>query len=326
MTKVKDKEVDYWFGYIQRQNTDQMINIFSEYLQHISNQRLLIRQFDAMQPTEVRAAVHRSVTASIYGSESAKKARMRKYKIEPIIPDWQSTSVIETYGQKTPAVGIKSLHDLQAGLTLEQPSIPITFKCAPNPFAEGTECLVYHGYDSTSKKVVVLKKFKREGAEFDSLDCYMREVEVHTICTSYATQFNCDKSKPSVSARLEVTPVDVVSCAGQDHYLLETFLGGKVEKYSNNTGLVCSKSPHSELLQTFSHFSWVASAKSLVICDLQGVESGPSRVTLTDPAIHSLNAGCYGHTDLGQEGIQSFFKTHMCGEFCRAMGIDTAIP
>ena len=70
----------------------------------------VIRQFDAMQPTEVRAAVHRSVTASIYGSESAKKARMRKYKIEPIIepiiPDWQSTSVIETYGQKTPAVGI----------------------------------------------------------------------------------------------------------------------------------------------------------------------------------------------------------------------------
>ena len=67
MAKVRDQEVDYWFGYINRGYTDKMISVFNDCLQRISNQRFLIRQFDAMQPTEVRASVHRSVSASIYG-------------------------------------------------------------------------------------------------------------------------------------------------------------------------------------------------------------------------------------------------------------------
>ena len=325
MANVKDREVDYWFGYINRGNTDKMISIFNDCLQRVSNQRLLIRQFDAMQPTEVRASVHRSVSASIYGSQAAKNARLRKYKIDSTIPEWHSTSLIENYGQKTPAVGIKSLYDLQAGLLPEQPTIPVTFKCAPNPFAEGSECLVYHGYDLTNKRAMVLKKYKRDGAEFNSLDCYMREIEVRTIYTTYASHFNNLKTKPPGSARLEVIPVDVVSCPGQDYYIMETFLGGEVEKYSNNAGVVCSKSPHSELLQAFSHFTWVVSGKSLVICDLQGVE-GPGHVTLTDPAIHSVTASTYGHTDLGQEGIHTFFKTHLCGDVCRVMGFSIQIP
>lgn len=323
MGKVRDHEVQYWFGYINRGYTDQMISIFNECLQRISNQRLLIRQFDAMQPTEVRASIHRSVTASIYGSEAAKKARMRAYKLDPLIPDWNSTSLFETYAKKTPAIGLKSLPDLQNGLDIEPPSIPITFKCAPNPFAEGEECLVYHAYDVTTKKAIVLKKYKREGLEYNSIESYMREVEVRTICSTYALEFNADKRKPVGSVRIEVTPVDAVQCNGGDLYLLETFLGGKMEKYSNNAGLVCSKSPLSEIMQAFSHYSWVASGKSLIICDLQGVESG-SRVTLTDPAIHSKSV-IYGHTDLGNTGIERFFRTHTCGGICMGMGLSSEL-
>ena len=325
MAKVREFEVDYWFGYINRQYTDKMIGIFNECLQRISNQRLLIRQFDAMQPSEVRAAVHRSVSASISGSAAARVARVRQYKMEPIIPDWKSTALIETYGRKTPAVGMKSLQDLQKGVNIEQPSIPITFKCAPNPFADGTECLVYHAYDFTSEKAVVLKRYKQEGAEFNSLECYMREVELRTICTSYAIEFNSQKTKPPGSARVDVTPVDVVTCGGSDHYLLETFLGGKMEKYSNNRGVVSSELPYSELLQAFSHYSWVASGRSLVICDLQGVVSGSNRIVLTDPAIHSTSAGSYGHMDLGNQGIQSFFNTHRCSGTCAEMGLSSQL-
>ena len=175
-----------------------------------------------MQPAEVCVSIHHSVSASIYGSESAKKAKMRKYKINTVIPDWHSMSPFESYGQKIPAVGVKSLQNLQAGQSLEQPSIPITFKCVPYLFAEGTESLVYHGFDFTSRRAVVLKKFKCEGKEFNSLDCYMREVEVRTVCSN---QLNDEKCKPPGSVAVEVTPVDVVSCAGQDHYLLEAFLG-----------------------------------------------------------------------------------------------------
>ena len=82
MAKIKDHEVQYWFGYINHEYTDKMIQVFNECLQKISNHRLLIRQFDAMQPSEIGASIHRSVSASIYGSESAKKAKMRSYKLE----------------------------------------------------------------------------------------------------------------------------------------------------------------------------------------------------------------------------------------------------
>ena len=37
---------------------------------------------------------------------------------------------------------------------------------------------------------------------------------------------------------------------------------------------------------------------------------------LTDPAILSRRE-CYGPTDLGSEGILSFFKWHECGRFCK---------
>ena len=318
MTKVKNLDIDYWFGYIDREKTDKMISIFSKYLQEISNQHHMIRQFDAMNPSDVEAAVCRSVSASIIGTAFAMRAPLRTYKLDPIIPNWRLIS--QTEGEKSPAIGIKSLPDLQAGLTLTPPSIPITFKCAPNPFAEGSECIVYHGYDLTSKRAIALKRYKRVGAQFNSPACYMYKIKVRAICTTYATLFN-DKTKPPGSARLEVTPVDVVSCPGQDHYLLETFLDGKVEKYSNNAGVVCSESPHSELLQSFSHFTWVVSRKSLVICDLQGIESGSYCVTLIDPAINSLSAGFYGQTDLGRKGIERFFETHQCGKVCRAMGL-----
>ena len=298
-----------------------MISIFNECLQRISNQRLLIRQFDAMQPSELRGSVQRSVSTSIYGSEAAKKACMRSYKVDPAMPNWSSLDIIEIYGKKTTTPGITSLQDLQRELHFEPPSIPIVFKCAPNPFAEGEECLVYHAYNLTSKRAVVLKKYKREGAECNSLECYMREIEIRTICSTYAREFNGEK--PPGSARIDFTPIDVIQCPGEQRYLLESYLGGKLEKYSNNAGLVSSESPQSETMQAFSHYSWVTSGKSLLICDLQGVESG-SRVTLTDPAIHSTSVS-YGYTDLGNKGIQRFFHTDVCGGLCRGMGLSAQL-
>ena len=61
MAEVVRLDIQYWFGYINKSLTDQMIRIFNESLQRQSDQRLLIRQFDAIKPTEVSEAVHRSV-------------------------------------------------------------------------------------------------------------------------------------------------------------------------------------------------------------------------------------------------------------------------
>ncbi len=59
MAEVVKLDLQYWFGYINKQLTDQMIKVFNDSLREQSDKRLLIRQFDAVQPDEVSQAVHR---------------------------------------------------------------------------------------------------------------------------------------------------------------------------------------------------------------------------------------------------------------------------
>lgn len=61
MELINRLEIQYWFGYIKRIYTDQMIGIFNDSLRVLSGQRLVIRQFDAMQPQQVGQAVEKYV-------------------------------------------------------------------------------------------------------------------------------------------------------------------------------------------------------------------------------------------------------------------------
>lgn len=52
-----------------------------------------------------------------------------------------------------------------------------------------------------------------------------------------------------------------------------------------------------------------------MLCDLQG-GIYERELVLSDPVILS-NTGDYGATDLGRDGISSFFSQHNCNQFCR---------
>lgn len=78
-----------------------------------------------------------------------------------------------------------------------------------------------------------------------------------------------------------------------------------------------------EVLQAFSHFSYVHSGGKILICDLQGIFDGNSKkFLLTDPSIHYHNcekedkSHVYGSTDRGKKGINDFFSSHRCNELC----------
>lgn len=320
MKEVVRLNVDYWFGYIQKALTEKMIGIFNDSLQSLSNQHLMIRQFDAIHPSEVGEAVHKSVIASIFASQSAKNDNF-KYTLDTTIPKWHSTWVIEQNGKKTPPNQSKSLHDLQEGLILQGPSIQLRFKCAPHPFAVGEGCLIYHAFDFTTDRSVVMKQFKAEGKEHNSFQHYMKKLEIRIIASAYAKEFNMENIRGTTP--IEFVPLDVIECAGGKCYLLEPFIAGEIEKFSNNIGVVSNKSPHSEIMQAFSHFSWVKSCESLIVCKLQGLKQG-GQLLLTNPAIVSRGKqGRFGCTDLGYAGIQRFFETHVCGSTCRQMGLET---
>jgi hypothetical protein len=57
-----------------------------------------------------------------------------------------------------------------------------------------------------------------------------------------------------------------------------------------------------------------------VLCDLQGgsrTNKQLAGIVITDPVILSKNRE-YGLTDLGPEGISTFFARHKCNKYCRA--------
>eukprot|EP00536_Pseudo-nitzschia_multiseries_P006283 jgi/Psemu1/192727/e_gw1.131.23.1 len=93
-----------------------------------------------------------------------------------------------------------------------------------------------------------------------------------------------------------------------------------------NHGITAIKFGVSEVAQAFSHFSYIASGKKRLICDLQGVFDEPSNtLKLTDPVIHYFNyrrqerERVHGRTDKGRQGMAMFFETHKdcCGHLCR---------
>jgi hypothetical protein len=60
------------------------------------------------------------------------------------------------------------------------------------------------------------------------------------------------------------------------------------------------------------------------LCDLQG-GIYQQEIVLSDPVILSRNRE-YGVTDLGADGISSFFSQHSCNNFCRPHWTKPANP
>ncbi|KAL7546824.1 hypothetical protein ACHAWF_010155, partial [Thalassiosira exigua] len=79
----------------------------------------------------------------------------------------------------------------------------------------------------------------------------------------------------------------------------------------------------SEVAQAFSHFSYWATGRKRLICDLQGVHDEKSNIIkLSDPVIHFYDhrresrRNVHGATDKGSKGIKMFFVTHECNKLC----------
>ena len=56
------------------------------------------------------------------------------------------------------------------------------------------------------------------------------------------------------------------------------------------------------------------------VVDLQGIKSGDV-FRLTDPVIHCKDVTRFGKTNLAENGMKRFFKTHSCNEICAAMDL-----
>lgn len=88
------------------------------------------------------------------------------------------------------------------------------------------------------------------------------------------------------------------------------------QKFNSNSGWADDSIPWARVMQALSHFSYHTSGGATLLCDLQGGVYNDG-VVLTDPVILSRTRQ-YGPTDLGPQGISSFFSNHVCNEYCRS--------
>ena len=188
-----------------------------------------------------------------------------------------------------------------------------------NPFAQGAFRWVAKGsYASGARQgeACVVKWFKT-GAVFEA-DYFTLDIKAVDKALEIVNMFN-QLNIVSKDIKINVPAVwrfDSRSgeWAGQ-RILCEPFIQN-YEKFNSNSGWSDDSQAWGEVMQALSHFSYHLTGGQFVLCDLQG---GIYRreVVLSDPVILSRNRE-YGVTDLGPEGISSFFSQHRCNEFCRS--------
>lgn len=105
---------------------------------------------------------------------------------------------------------------------------------------------------------------------------------------------------------------------------LENYSNGTFEKYINNTGDIFSDgSELSMKAEAFVHYSYVTSAKQLMIVDLQGVN-----YSLCDPEIASTILMARDDTilfcsgNLSTTAIEAFLRKHTCNKYCLLPKLD----
>ncbi|OTB04067.1 hypothetical protein M426DRAFT_166670 [Hypoxylon sp. CI-4A] len=196
-----------------------------------------------------------------------------------------------------------------------------------NPFASGAFRWVAKGrYNSGPRRgeACVIKWFKT-GAVFES-DYFTLDIKAVNKALEIVNRFN-ELNIVNKSVKINVPAVwtfDKYSGehAGQQH-LCEPFIQN-YQKFNSNTGWSDDSKAWGEVMQALSHFSYHVTGGYFVLCDLQG-GIYQHEVVLSDPVILSRDRE-YGVTDLGPDGITSFFSQHRCNNFCRSNWTKPANP
>uniref|UniRef100_A0A061SBJ0 Elongation factor 2 kinase n=1 Tax=Tetraselmis sp. GSL018 TaxID=582737 RepID=A0A061SBJ0_9CHLO len=180
------------------------------------------------------------------------------------------------------------------------------------PCGEGGMRYAFHAAEldnrvhSIASVVKVYKDMSRKAAARACFDESMTQM----IADSYAQDFNRIAGRHKVA----FLPVQVVELQrpffGAKHVCLEPHMPGHFVKHSDNSGSVTTGA---DLPQAFSHYTYEASNRLLVVCDIQG--QGVD--FFTDPQIHSFDGEGFGLGNLGPRGIRRWRQTHRCNAICK---------
>ena len=321
LSKLEEFKVIYWFAKLGNA-TDMMVQVFQGIMK--------INQIDLASADDLVGAVAGSISASVnIHEENIGDEVMREevrgeveYKLDPRLPDWSllETKQVTVSKNKIPDDVDKFRKPLEV---YNEPECSI--KIAADPFAEGKLRIAYYGKyaDDESGSSLVLKKFKYTSE--NKFVRYKEQMEIQSVAIALAKQFN--RIKPAGTRDVQFADVSTVAFTeGKEkiHYAMERYISGKYVKFNNNAGFV-NEAAYTATLNAFSHWTYWATKRYIMVVDLQGVKeerSGEVQYFLTDPAIHCRSLRRFGKTNLGPEGMYKFFRTHYCNGICKGMALE----
>ena len=320
LSKLEGLQVIYWFAKLAN-TTDLMVQVFQRIMK--------INQIDLPSVDYLVEALAGSISASVniqeenIGGEVMREDVREEveYKLDPRLPEWslQEDKRVTVWKNKIP----RDLDNFRKPLEVYSES-ECTIKIAADPFVEGKLRIAYYGKyaNDESGNSLVLKKFKYTSE--NQFVRYKEQMEIQSVAIALANKFN--SIKPTGTRDIHFAEVSTVSFTeGEDkiYFSMEGYITGKYVKFNNNAGFV-NEASYTATLNAFSHWTYWATEKYLMVVDLQGVKeesSGEVRYVLTDPAIHCGSLRRFGKTNLGREGMYKFFRTHYCNGICKAMAL-----
>ena len=263
--------------------------------------------------TLIEADIEDDKEAAAVIEKSYEKYLIFSDQVEYIEPKWESekffneeiqAKIYYLYNENK----LKNL--IQNKVTFSKETATMVIKT--KPFAKGGFNLAYYckAIPQLSNKYynMVLKRPK------DNYDkaYYFSVLKKNTMAITLSNQFNklLSSVKTPGNERVYFTRVLVAKYA-KKYYMLEAFIEGKIEKYTNNFTFVNEKVP---LMSALSHFSYEFTKGKYMLADLQG-----SNNLLTDPVIHSFNIEFPNQGDMGLKGMLAFFRYHECNHYCKAL-------
>jgi len=228
-------------------------------------------------------------------------------------------------------------------LDLQKPFIGEISK-ASNPFAKGSLRLAYYGKSVVGDWIrrvlgiigygkdnyIVLKSSKTSDPKYNNFEHFKENIIQHAIASYIGEEFNkCLQLDVNglciqyLQVRLYQIQAPSIYDSNAVKYMTgEPYVEGEFEKWNNNFGFSKTDDNFNDnqakefnlLCQAFSHFSYQFTNKTFLIVDVQGIRI-KGKVLLTDPAFHSSDYR-FEQTDLGEVGIDEFFKSHECNKYC----------
>jgi len=138
---------------------------------------------------------------------------------------------------------------------------------------------------------------------------YERDVKMQMVAKQFSTKYNALRPPKKVDF-LEAFLLKLMDREGQPIVAVEQFVPGEYVKYNNNWDWAEDKR---NTPQSFSHWTYVESKHTLLICDIQGVGD-----MWTDPQIHTAApTNKFGKGNMFAQGISVFLQSHECNGLCR---------